>query len=102
MRGIRAFSAFTAGAALALTVAACTGSTTTVVQKSGTSGPAQSAGRSASPSTKPSPAGPVVTITPGNGAGGADPSKGIAVTAAGGTLKSVVVTTAGNPVTGTY
>ena len=43
-----------------------------------------------------------MTITPGNRASGADPSKGIAVTAAGGTLKSVAVTTAGDPVTGTY
>jgi lipoprotein-anchoring transpeptidase ErfK/SrfK len=98
MRAIRALSAVAAGAALAVTVAACTGSTTTIIEKTGASGAAQSAGQSASPS----PAGPVVAITPGNGASGADPSQGITVTAAGGTLKNVAVTTAGDPVTGTY
>ena len=98
MRAIRALSAVAAGAALAVTVAACTGSTTTIIEKTGASGAAQSAGQSASPS----PAGPAVTITPGNGASGADPSQGITVTAAGGTLKNVAVTTAGDPVTGTY
>ncbi|MGC1752870.1 MAG: Ig-like domain-containing protein, partial [Trebonia sp.] len=48
------------------------------------------------------PAGPAVTITPGNGSRGADPSKGITVTASGGTLKNVSVHTAGDPVTGGY
>jgi lipoprotein-anchoring transpeptidase ErfK/SrfK len=43
-----------------------------------------------------------VTITPGNGSRGADPSKGITVTASGGTLKNVSVRTAGDPVTGSY
>jgi lipoprotein-anchoring transpeptidase ErfK/SrfK len=43
-----------------------------------------------------------VTITPGNGSRGADPSKGITVTASGGTLKNVSVHTAGDPVTGSY
>ncbi|MGC1567608.1 MAG: Ig-like domain-containing protein, partial [Trebonia sp.] len=47
-------------------------------------------------------AGPAVTITPGNGSRGADPSKGITVTASGGTLKNVSVHTAGDPVTGGY
>ncbi|MGA9834715.1 MAG: Ig-like domain-containing protein, partial [Trebonia sp.] len=55
-----------------------------------------------SPSAKPTPAGPAVTITPGNGSRGADPSKGITVTASGGTLKNVSVHTAGDPVTGSY
>jgi lipoprotein-anchoring transpeptidase ErfK/SrfK len=110
MRAIRPLSAVAAAAALAVTVAACTGSGSTTVQgaanggaassSSGTSGGAS--GAAASPSAKPSPPGPVVTITPGNGANGADPSRGIAVTAAGGTLKSVDVTTAGDPVTGAY
>ncbi|MFY9847349.1 MAG: Ig-like domain-containing protein, partial [Trebonia sp.] len=59
-------------------------------------------GASASPSAKPTPAGPAVTITPGNGSRGADPSKGITVTASGGTLKNVSVHTAGDPVTGSY
>jgi lipoprotein-anchoring transpeptidase ErfK/SrfK len=101
MRVIRALSAVAAGAALALTVAACTGSTTTIIEKTGASG-AGSAGRSGSPSARPSPAGPVVTITPGNGASGANPSPGITVTAAGGTLKNVAVSTTGDPVAGTY
>jgi lipoprotein-anchoring transpeptidase ErfK/SrfK len=43
-----------------------------------------------------------VTITPGNGASGANPSPGITVTAAGGTLKNVAVSTTGDPVAGTY
>jgi lipoprotein-anchoring transpeptidase ErfK/SrfK len=98
MRAIRALSAVAAGAALAVTVAACTGNTTTIIEKTGANGAVRSAGQSASPS----PAGPIVTITPGNGANGADPARGITVTAAAGTLKNVAVATAGDPVTGTY
>ena len=101
MRVIRALSAVAAGAALTLTVAACTGSTTTIIEKTGAGG-SGSAGRSAAPSARPSPAGPVVTITPGNGASGASPSPGITVTAAGGTLKNVAVSTTGDPVAGIY
>jgi lipoprotein-anchoring transpeptidase ErfK/SrfK len=63
---------------------------------------ASATGTAASPSAKPTPAGPAVTITPGNGSRGADPSKGITVTASGGTLKNVSVRTAGDPVTGSY
>jgi lipoprotein-anchoring transpeptidase ErfK/SrfK len=99
MSAIRVVSAVAAGALVAA-VTACTGSTTTIIEKSGASGSA--AAGHASAAAKPSPAGPVVTITPGNGASGADPSKGITVTAGGGTLQSVNVTTAGDPVTGTY
>jgi lipoprotein-anchoring transpeptidase ErfK/SrfK len=94
MRAIRVVSAFAAGALVAA-VAACTGSATTI-QNTGAGGAAAPA------SAKPSPAGPAVTITPGDGARGADPSKGITVTAAGGTLKEVAVRTGGDPVTGTY
>jgi lipoprotein-anchoring transpeptidase ErfK/SrfK len=94
-------SAVAAGALVAA-VTACTGSSTTIIEKSGASGAAATAGGHASAAAKPSPAGPVVTITPGNGARGADPAKGITVTAAGGTLKSVTVATAGDPVAGTY
>jgi lipoprotein-anchoring transpeptidase ErfK/SrfK len=101
MRVIRALSAVAAGAALTLTVAACTGSTTTIIEKTGAGGSGP-AGRSAAPSARPSPAGPVVTITPGNGASGASPSPGITVTAAGGTLKNVAVSTTGDPVAGAY
>jgi lipoprotein-anchoring transpeptidase ErfK/SrfK len=105
MRAIQVVSAVAAGALVAA-VAACTGSTTTIIGQSGASGSATPAGNAAgshaAASAKPSPAGPVVRITPGNGANAADPSKGITVTAAGGTLKSVGVSTAGAPVTGTY
>ncbi len=105
MRAIQAVSAIAAGALVAA-VAACTGSSTTIIGQAGASGSATPAGNAAgshaSASAKPSPAGPVVRITPGNGANAADPSKGITVTAAGGTLKSVGVSTAGAPVTGTY
>ena len=105
MRAIQVVSAVAAGALVAA-VAACTGSTTTIIGQAGASGSAAAAGNAAAShaaaSAKPSPAGPVVRITPGNGANAADPSKGITVTAAGGTLKSVGVSTAGAPVTGTY
>jgi lipoprotein-anchoring transpeptidase ErfK/SrfK len=105
MRAIQVVSAVAAGALVAA-VTACTGSTTTIIGQAGASGPAAPAGNAAgshaAASAKPSPAGPVVRITPGNGANAADPSKGITVTAAGGTLKSVGVSTAGAPVTGTY
>ena len=101
MSAIRVVSAVAAGALVAA-VTACTGSSTTIIEKSGASGAAATAGGHASAAAKPSPAGPVVTITPGNGARGADPAKGITVTAAGGTLKSVTVATAGDPVAGTY
>jgi lipoprotein-anchoring transpeptidase ErfK/SrfK len=100
MSALRVVSAV-AAAALVAAVTACTGSTTTVIEKTGASGAAQPAGNASAPA-RPSPAGPVVTITPGSGAAGADPSKGITVTAAGGTLKSVAVRTSGDPVTGTY
>jgi lipoprotein-anchoring transpeptidase ErfK/SrfK len=99
MSAIRVVSAIAAGALVAA-VTACTGSTTTI-QNTGAGG-AAAAGNSASAAAKPSPAGPVVTITPGDGAHGAEPSKGITVTAAGGTLKDVAVRTGGDPVDGTY
>jgi lipoprotein-anchoring transpeptidase ErfK/SrfK len=107
MRAIRVVSAVAAGALVAAATA-CTGSATTILGKSGASG---SAGTAPGHSASASPAGPVITITPGNStsqahgaspAQGADPSKGIAVTAAGGTLANVTVRTAGDPVTGTY
>ena len=108
MSAIRVVSAI-AAAALVAAVTACTGSTTTIIGKTGASGSAgpsgnagASASASASASAKPTPAGPVVTITPGSGAAAANPAKGITVTAAGGTLKSVAVRTGGDPVTGTY
>jgi lipoprotein-anchoring transpeptidase ErfK/SrfK len=105
MSAIRVVSAVAVGALVAA-VTACTGSTATSIQQAGASGAAATAGNAAgghaSASAKASLAGPVVTITPGNGARGADPAKGITVAAADGTLKSVTVATAGDPVTGSY
>jgi lipoprotein-anchoring transpeptidase ErfK/SrfK len=116
MRAIRAtISAVAAGAALALAVTGCTGSTTTIIEKPGASGtqsPASTAtggtatggtaSASAAPSVTPTPDGPAVTITPGASASGADPSKGIMVSSPDGKLAHVTVTTAGDPVTGTF
>jgi lipoprotein-anchoring transpeptidase ErfK/SrfK len=102
-----------AAAVLTLALAACT---------AGQPGPAGTAGRAASqslagtgsavPSAQAaagsaglksgSASGPAVTITPGSGASGADPSQGISVTAANGTLRNVTVATSGAPVTGSY
>jgi lipoprotein-anchoring transpeptidase ErfK/SrfK len=86
-------------AALGLALAGCTGNGTTTVKSAGNTGSAPG-GASASASARP--AGPVVTITPADGAGHADPSAGITVTASGGTLKNVSVHTAGDPVPGSY
>jgi lipoprotein-anchoring transpeptidase ErfK/SrfK len=91
-------------AVLGLALAGCTsgGPLATLPAAHGASASATGTGAAAAPSAKPTPAGPVVTITPGNGARGADPSKGITVSAAGGTLKNVSVHSAGDPVTGSY
>ena len=88
-------------AVVGMALAGCTsgGPLTTTPAANGASASAKGA---ASASAKPTPAGPVVTITPGDGAHGADPSKGITVTAADGTLKNVSVHTAGDPVTGSF
>src|SRR6185437_3905788 len=101
MSAIRVVSAIAAGTLVAA-VTACTGSTTTI-QNTGAGVAAAPTGNAVgAAAAKPSPAGPAVTITPGDGARGADPSKGITVTAAGGTLKNVAVRTGGDPVAGTY
>src|SRR5579864_1576462 len=106
--GERVVSAL-AAAALAAALAACTGSTTTSTGRPGTSGSAASAGNGAggtaasvAASATPSPTGPAVTITPANGAAAADPSPGITVTAAGGTLRNVAVGAVGEQVPGSY
>src|SRR5579872_6384306 len=88
-------------AVLGMALAGCT-SGGPLATRPAAHGASASATGAASPSAKPTPAGPVVTITPGNGSRGADPSKGITVTVSGGTLKSVNVRTAGDPVTGSY
>jgi lipoprotein-anchoring transpeptidase ErfK/SrfK len=89
-------------AVLGISLAGCTGSGTTTAKNAGNNGAASANGAGASGSAKPTPAGPQITITPGDGARGADPSKGITVTAAGGTLKNVSVHTSGDTVTGGY
>ena len=102
MSGIRTISGGVAVSVLALALAACTTTTTVVKVVGGTSSSAAPSGGSASPSAKPTPTGPAVTITPGSGVKAADPASGITVTASGGTLKSVTVATSGDRVTGTY
>jgi len=81
-------------AALALLVTACTGGGHAVGQGGPTAG---AGGTGAAARTA---AAPQVKITPANGAADADPSAGIAVTAAGGTLKNVTVQTSGGSVSG--
>ena len=106
MRQIRKASALAGAAGLALALAACTSTTTVIKYGAGSPGASASggsaSGASAAAKPSPSPTGPAVTITPGGGVKSADPAAGITVTAAGGTLKSVKVATAGDPVTGAY
>jgi len=82
-------------AALALLAAGCTGGGhgTSQAGAAGHTGTGASAGASTAN-------GPRVTITPADGAARADPSAGITVTAAGGTLTHVIVHTPGDPVSG--
>jgi lipoprotein-anchoring transpeptidase ErfK/SrfK len=103
MSGIRTISGGVALSVLALALAACTSTTTVVKYVGGGSGSATAAASAAaSAKPTPTPTGPAVTITPGSGVKSADPSTGITVTAAGGTLKNVTVATSGDPVSGTY
>jgi lipoprotein-anchoring transpeptidase ErfK/SrfK len=66
----------------------------------GTTQASTAAHAGAAASARAKAAGPRITITPANGADRADPSAGITVTAAGGTLTHVTVRTSGDPVTG--
>jgi lipoprotein-anchoring transpeptidase ErfK/SrfK len=99
-----------AAAALALAVTGCTGTGTTVQSAGKTSAPADSASAAsasaaaaASASASASAAAAAaITITPGDGGSGVDPSQGITVSTARGTLTNVSVQTAGDPVTGTF
>jgi lipoprotein-anchoring transpeptidase ErfK/SrfK len=84
-------------AALALLAAGCTGSGHSTSQASAA---APTGARTGTTSGSPAANAPRVTITPGNGAKDADPSAGITVTAAGGTLTHVGVSTSGDPVSG--
>jgi len=108
MRGIgKWLTAVSAAGALALAMAACTGSSATTVKTAADSAsPSASATAggtaAAKPTASPTPAGPTVTISPGNGASAASPAQGITVTAASGTLTDVLVRTSGDAVTGSY
>src|SRR6266568_2893786 len=82
-----------AAAGLALLATACSGG------GHGTSPVPASSAAGATSSAAAAPA-PRVTITPGNGAAGADPSAGITVTAASGTLTNVTVRTPGDAISG--
>ncbi len=98
---------FAAAAALTMAVTACTGNGTTVDPAGNTSSPSGSAAAQASAAAAASAsasaaAAAAITITPGDGGSGVDPSKGITVTTARGTLKNVSVQTAGDPVTGIF
>ena len=93
-RRTRRQAGLAAVAGLALLLTACSGT-------GHSRRPAAPAGSAAGATSSPAAAAaPRITITPGNGAGGADPSAGITVTAAGGTLTSVTVRTPGDAVTG--
>jgi lipoprotein-anchoring transpeptidase ErfK/SrfK len=85
-------AAVAAVAALVLLVAACSGGGHNASQVK----PAAQA------KAKPSAAAAKVTITPANDVTDADPSAGITVTAAGGTLTNVTVRTPGDAVSGTF
>jgi lipoprotein-anchoring transpeptidase ErfK/SrfK len=89
-------------AAVGIALAGCTSGGPRATKPAANGASASANGAATSPSAKPTPTGPLITITPGNGTHGADPSKGITVTASGGTLKNVSVHTAGDPMTGSY
>jgi lipoprotein-anchoring transpeptidase ErfK/SrfK len=89
----RRLGAAAATAVFALLVTACTGSHTETAAPAANGGSA--GGQAGSGSGSPAPDGPVVRISPANGATGADPSAGVTVTAAKGTLSSVRVSPVG-------
>ena len=99
MSGIGKKLAAAAAAALALAVTACTGGA--APGESAAAGSSQN-GSTAKAAPSPSPTPHYLTITPANGAASADPSAGITVTAASGTLSDVSVHTSGDSVTGAY
>jgi lipoprotein-anchoring transpeptidase ErfK/SrfK len=83
-------------AALALTTASCTSGTTTI--RSAGNGAVAKA--SAKPSVSAVPR--YITITPGKGTSGADPSAGVSVTTSAGTLTDVTVRSPGSGIAGSY
>jgi lipoprotein-anchoring transpeptidase ErfK/SrfK len=86
-------------AALALATA-CSGNGTTTVKSAANAKSAPHASHGGSASASASPNRPTVAIMPANGSENADPSAGITVTAAHGTLKNVSVRTSGEAVSG--
>jgi lipoprotein-anchoring transpeptidase ErfK/SrfK len=102
MRGIGKRLAGAGGVvALALaTATACSGNGTTTVKSAANAKSARPASHGKPASASASRSRPTVTITPANGSKNADPSAGITVTAARGTLKNVSVRTSGDPVSG--
>jgi lipoprotein-anchoring transpeptidase ErfK/SrfK len=93
---VRAIRKIAAAAALALLAAGCSGSAHHPTQVS----PAANAQGTPKATPRATPDAPRVTITPANGATGADPSAGITVTATRGTLSHVAVHTSGDAVPG--
>jgi lipoprotein-anchoring transpeptidase ErfK/SrfK len=92
----RRLGAIAATAVFALLATACTGSHTETVSPAANGGTAGSGGGSGAPaSASPAPDTPVVSISPADGATSADPSGGVTVTAAKGTLSSVTVSPSG-------
>ena len=84
-------------AVFALLVTACTGSHTQTLSPAANGGSAsgQAGSGGGSASASPTQDGPVVSISPADGAKSADPSAGVTVTAAKGTLSSVTVSPVG-------
>jgi lipoprotein-anchoring transpeptidase ErfK/SrfK len=93
----RRLAGLAALAALAMLVAACSGS---AASGNGHSGNGHSGNGHSGNGARPASAS-AVTITPANGTSNADPSAGITVRATSGALKNVTVHTAGDPVPGT-
>jgi lipoprotein-anchoring transpeptidase ErfK/SrfK len=83
-----------AAIALATSVAGCTSANGNGPASPAGTTSASGPGKGGSPVASPTPAGPVVAVSPGNGAKGADPAAGVTVTATRGTLTSVTVTPA--------
>jgi lipoprotein-anchoring transpeptidase ErfK/SrfK len=92
-RRLRGTAGTTAVVALALLAAACSGSGHSASQ-------VRPVANAKAAKAKAVAAAAEVKITPANGAKDADPSAGITVTAARGTLKNVTVHTSGDPVSG--
>jgi lipoprotein-anchoring transpeptidase ErfK/SrfK len=97
MNGIgRPLAGIVAVVTLTLAATACSGNGVTVKPAAN----AKSASHGVSARASASPNGPMLTITPANGSENADPSAGITVSAARGTLRNVSVRTSGEAVSG--